>query len=284
MQRVRTWLLAGLGLITASALVAGVPSRLPRHAMHAQPQVESVIVKKEVKNALVESARKYLGIPYKEEGRLLVKNHKPAGLDCLGLIYAALEDVYGIGWRHQHGAFHWSTTPSILMRQLDKTRKNTEIIVPGFDVLAGLHGAKSGIPVALRSFSFPPANVIIDSTKALKLTAAMAATNDTSQRQTDSTALAYLKPGDFLFLLWPVKPPKENYDIPVAKDQFGHDLYVWHTAMYTGDGWMIHASPGFKNAWGDAISSVYEENLMSFLRTNACSGFVRVRYYGVRHG
>jgi cell wall-associated NlpC family hydrolase len=85
-----------------------------------------------------------------------------------------------------------------------------------------------------------------------------------------------MHPGDFIFLLRHVKL---SGDTSVAKDKSGKELYVWHTAIYSGGGKMIHASP-FPDERGSETYKVVEEPLVPFLKQNFFEGFIYLRYRG----
>ncbi|MFH0884787.1 MAG: NlpC/P60 family protein [Candidatus Micrarchaeota archaeon] len=84
-----------------------------------------------------------------------------------------------------------------------------------------------------------------------------------------------LKSGDFIFFLWRAKLK----DKPVAKDDSGKDLYVWHTAIYSGSGKIIHASP-FRDSSGEEVFRVIEEPLSDFAKRNNFAGYISVQYEG----
>jgi cell wall-associated NlpC family hydrolase len=267
--------------MAVSTVVGGAPLLPARHVVRAPPQADTII-KKEAKNPLVESARKYLGVPYEYGGR--AAGGKARALDCLGLMFAALQENYGIGWRIHRGVPHWNTTPSILIRQLDKAGKNTQAIVPGCSPIPGQPAARA--QASLRSLRFPP--LLVSNRPARELweqEPAFGETPDTlSQKQLESYVLDSLKPGDLLFFLSPVEPQKPH-DVPAAKDQYKRPLYVWHTGIYAGDSSVLHASPPeFKDRWGNSQSRVCEESLVEFLKANGFSGFVRVRYVHPQRG
>lgn len=269
MKRVGTWLL--IGAATASTILAGSPVTAPWSSVRSAPQVETLqahAVKKEAKNPLVESARKYLGVPYEWGGRL----GKTKGLDCLGLMYAVIQEKYHIAWHR------WSTTPFTLIHQLDKTGKNTKIIVPGCDSVSEtpVHGQHPS-----KTLQFPPLH--ITPVNPWGQAAAFSGTSDTSSidtsalKQLESEVLGPLKSGDLLFFL--SSEPSGASDIPVARDKRKHNFYVKHTGMYADSGNFIHAShPDFKDKWGISASSVCEENLVDFLERNGYSGIVAVTY------
>lgn len=83
------------------------------------------------------------------------------------------------------------------------------------------------------------------------------------------------KEGDILMFLLPYKIDK---DVPVRKmdlkDDDGKvvanlDLWVWHVAIYSGKGNIIHASSFDENY------SVLEENLFDFVKRNEISGVIK---------
>jgi hypothetical protein len=83
------------------------------------------------------------------------------------------------------------------------------------------------------------------------------------------------KEGDVLMFLLPYKNDK---DVPVRKmdlkDDNGKvvanlDLWVWHVAIYSGKGNIIHASSFDENY------SVLEENLFDFVKRNELSGVIK---------
>lgn len=96
-----------LGLIAAGMVVSSQP------AFSAEPHRDDKVVSEDPN---VRAAKKYAGVPYIYGGRLTEKN---PGLDCLGLIFRALQDRYGIQWRS------WSVKPSKLMDQLSKKDRQT---------------------------------------------------------------------------------------------------------------------------------------------------------------
>ena len=81
-----------------------------------EPVVES---KQDIGAGMVAHARKYLGVNYNWEGRAS-KNHP--GLDCLGLIFRAIQDQFGIPW------MIWSTKPSTLMPQLNASKRDHKTV------------------------------------------------------------------------------------------------------------------------------------------------------------
>lgn len=72
------------------------------------------------------------------------------------------------------------------------------------------------------------------------------------------------KEGDILFFLLPYK----NKDVPVRKNN-DLDLWVWHVAIYSGNGNIIHASSFDENY------SVLEENLFDFIKRNNMTGIIK---------
>ncbi|MEM0438329.1 MAG: hypothetical protein QXU54_03460 [Candidatus Micrarchaeia archaeon] len=86
------------------------------------------------------------------------------------------------------------------------------------------------------------------------------------------------KRGDILFFL----SPYENRDEPVRKleykDERGQkkklDLWVWHVAIYAGEGKIIHASSYDENY------TVLKEDLYEFYKRNNISGIIAVTYGG----
>ncbi len=73
-----------------------------------------------------------------------------------------------------------------------------------------------------------------------------------------------LNEGDIIFFLLPY----ENKDFPVRKNN-NLDLWVWHVAIYSGKGNIIHASPFDENY------SVLEEDLYNFFKRNKMSGIIK---------
>ena len=82
-----------------------------------------------------------------------------------------------------------------------------------------------------------------------------------------------LKKGDFVFFLWPRRNEEADGKLrepAMARDQSGNQLWVWHTAMYAGDGRIIHATPFDDNY------KVVEEKLPAFMDRNGFVGFVAI--------
>ena len=86
--------------------------------------------------------------------------------------------------------------------------------------------------------------------------------------------LKKLKPGDLIFFLRPVVL---SGDSPVARDKAGKSFYVWHTAIYDGNGKMLHASP-FPDARGEETYKVVSEDLLPFMKGNQFDGLVAVTF------
>ena len=76
------------------------------------------------------------------------------------------------------------------------------------------------------------------------------------------------KEGDILFFLLPYKNDK---DVPVRKNN-NLDLWVWHVAIYSGKGNIIHASSFDENY------SVLEENLFDFIKRNNMTGIIKTNF------
>lgn len=110
-------------LILASQPVA--PQGVETAAMHRSMTCKG--------DLLVRAADKYLGKPYRHDGRLTKKN---PDMDCLGLMFFSIRDVYGIPWKH------WETAPSKLIRQLAPEGKNLSVFWVGDS--AGLTSLKAG--------------------------------------------------------------------------------------------------------------------------------------------
>jgi cell wall-associated NlpC family hydrolase len=189
----------------AAILMAGTLSGIiPMHAQGASPD----------RPPLEQIAKKYVGVQYNWEGRLT--NSHP-GLDCLGLLFVALEKKYEIPWKT------WSVKPSELINQLDKKHDKRTILLTDTD---------------------------------------------------EKGLVKSLKPGDMLFFLRPVIL---SGDTPVAKNSKGKDFFVWHTALYEGDGKMVHASP-FPDSKGEETYKVIEENVLQFMKNNAFDGLIAVTF------
>lgn len=151
-------------------------------------------------NETVTAARKYLGTNYNWEGRM---TRRYPGLDCLGLMFKALEERFGVPWQK------WNTYPTKLIPQLGK---NSVVVI-----------------------------------------------------MSEGVSLDKLKEGDFIFFLW----HDSHQDEPAVVK--GEDKYwVWHTAIYAGNGNIIHASP-FNGRY-----KVVEEPLTSFMESNEFLGFIAV--------
>ncbi len=90
----------------------------------------------------------------------------------------------------------------------------------------------------------------------------------------EASLLRSLKGGDFLFFLRPVVT---SGDSAVAHDRGGKGFYVWHTAIYSGSGKMLHASP-FPDSGGHETYKVVEEDLMPFMKGNQFDGLVAVTF------
>jgi probable lipoprotein NlpC len=86
-----------------------------------------------VHEQLVEAARKYIGVPFRWHGR------DKRGLDCCGLIIAAVKDAFGLVWE-----FHDYPTPidgPFMFRKIREYAKRIDpaIAVSGDIVLAAQH-------------------------------------------------------------------------------------------------------------------------------------------------
>jgi cell wall-associated NlpC family hydrolase len=165
-----------------------------------------------VEHTLVLALRKHLGTDYTWDGRL---TKRLPNLDCLGLIFRALEETTGVTWDR------WSVMPSRLLTQLGNGRTITRVFVP---------------------------NV------------------------TEKAMVSGLEPGDVIFFLWPTPTSDKPVAHDVFKDADGRmisaDLWVWHTAIYTGANRIIHASPF------DGNGKVIEEPLFDFAKRQKFLGFI----------
>jgi cell wall-associated NlpC family hydrolase len=88
----------------------------------------------------------------------------------------------------------------------------------------------------------------------------------------DRAALSSLAPGDLIFFL----APSPISDIPLAEASDGKKpLWVAHTAIFEGNGRIIHASPYADSSGLKAADQVIEQGLPAFLP--GFSGFICVR-------
>lgn len=89
----------------------------------------------------------------------------------------------------------------------------------------------------------------------------------------EENPLSNVSEGDILFFLWTSK----NDDEVAAYDKEGNSLYVWHTAIYIGDGKIIHCSP-FKDETGQTANKVLIESVIPFMERTAFVGFLKVPF------
>jgi cell wall-associated NlpC family hydrolase len=108
-------------ILVAGAMSGAVPARAQSPGGSDQP--------------LEKIARKYLQTEYHWEGRL---THAHPGLDCLGLLFVALEKKYGISWKN------WSVKPTELIRQLDKAHDKRTLLLSDSDESGLLKKLKPG--------------------------------------------------------------------------------------------------------------------------------------------
>ena len=102
----------GIAALALSPALPGIGFSKPTPEV---PLVDDRILAIRIK--IVETARRYKGVPYKFGGR--GTKNRP-NLDCLGLMYESLDATYRKPWRM------WSPDPSKLITQIDpknKTRK-----------------------------------------------------------------------------------------------------------------------------------------------------------------
>jgi len=88
-----------------------------------------------------------------------------------------------------------------------------------------------------------------------------------SENATEKDMIKDLKKGDVIFFL----STAPTRDKPVTSKKIGNDkiaYWVLHTAIYTGEGKIIHASPF------DDDLCVVEENLYQFMKNTEMDGFI----------
>ena len=108
-------------ILVAGAISGAVPAKAQSNEASRQP--------------LEKIARKYLETEYNWEGRL---THAHPGLDCLGLLFVALEKKYGISWKN------WSVKPTELIRQLDQGHDKRTILLSDSDEKSLLGKLRAG--------------------------------------------------------------------------------------------------------------------------------------------
>ena len=108
-------------ILVAGAVSGAVPARAQPSGASEQP--------------LEKIARKYLDTEYNWEGRM---THAHPGLDCLGLLFVALEKKYGISWKN------WSVKPTELISQLDQAHDKRTILLSDSDEKSLIGKLKAG--------------------------------------------------------------------------------------------------------------------------------------------
>lgn len=90
----------------------------------------------------------------------------------------------------------------------------------------------------------------------------------------EDSILKKVSAGDLIFFLRPVVL---GGDEKAAMDSSGKDYYVWHAAIYEGNGKIVHAS-SYPDSSGNETYRVTEDRLVTFMKSNQFDGLIAVTF------